>query len=153
MIVDFLLTSIFAAVLGAAAMGGVMWLITRPHWARANMVIAVGSLFTRSREHAARVGFLAHCVSAVVWAMIYTLAMIHLNLTGFPRALFAGTGFGVLHGLVVSLMLVWVVSEQHPLEEFRDADFASGVSHFAGHVAFGAGVGLMVAVASVAGWI
>lgn len=152
-IVDFLITAILAAILGAAAMGAVMWLMTRAQWAHSNMVIAVGSLFTRIREDAAKVGFIVHCVSAVGWAIIYTLAMIHLHLTGFPRAFFTGIGFGVLHGIVVSLMLVWVVSDQHPLEEFRGADFAIGLCHLVGHVVYGAGVGFVIGLASVAGWI
>jgi len=49
----------------------------------------------------------------------------------------------------VSLMLVWVVSEQHPLEEFREADLAIGLSHFAGHVAFGGVIGMVVGLFSL----
>jgi hypothetical protein len=50
----------------------------------------------------------------------------------------------VLHGIIVSLMLVWVVADQHPLEEFKEADLLVGLGHFAGHVAYGAVVGLIV---------
>jgi hypothetical protein len=34
-----------------------------------------------------------------------------------------GAGIGFAHGLVVSLGLVWIVAEQHPLEEFNEALF------------------------------
>jgi hypothetical protein len=44
----------------------------------------------------------------------------------------------------MSLILVWVVSDTHPVEEFRRASLAVGLSHLAGHVAYGAVVGLAV---------
>ena len=50
--------------------------------------------------------------------------------------------------MLVSLMLVWVVCEAHPLEEFREAGFAVGLAHFAGHVAYGAVVGLIIGIGS-----
>ena len=59
-------------------------------------------------------------------------------------ALMLGLGVGTLHGMLVSLMLVWVVSESHPLPEFKDAGLEVGLSHFVGHVAYGAVVGLVV---------
>jgi len=59
-------------------------------------------------------------------------------------SLLFGLGVGFGHGMIVSLMLVWVVAEQHPLEEFQEADLAIGLSHLAGHVAFGGVVGLVV---------
>jgi hypothetical protein len=141
---NFILTSLVAGLLGAAAMELVMWSITRTGWAKANMIVAVGSVLTRSRENALRAGVLLHAISAVVFAMIYTFAMMNLGLAHLPRALFAGIGFGVIHGIIVSLMLVWIVAEQHPLEEFREAGLAVGVSHLAGHIAYGALVGFVI---------
>ena len=49
--------------------------------------------------------------------------------------------------MIVSLSLVWVVAERHPLAEFRGADFAIGLCHLAGHLAFGAVVGLVAGFA------
>ena len=42
---------------------------------------------------------------------------------------------------------MWVVAEEHPLEEFNEAGLAIGLSHIVGHVAYGAVVGLVVAIA------
>jgi hypothetical protein len=50
--------------------------------------------------------------------------------------------------MIVSLMLVWVIAEHHPLEEFREADLAIGLSHFAGHVAYGGAAGLAIGLLS-----
>jgi hypothetical protein len=144
LIVRFLGCSAVAGVLGALAMAVVIRLIARAHWARGDMVVAVGSLLTRSRESARLVGGILHLLSGVGFAMVYTVAMMALNLARFPVAVYAGIGFGVFHGMVVGLMLCWVVADQHPLEEFKEAGLAVGVSHLAGHVAYGLVVGIVI---------
>ena len=81
-----------------------------------NMIIAVGSLLhLHPRAGSFRSGaILLHAVSAVVFAALYYGAMLQLGLAAWPKSIAVGIGFGVLHGLVVSLALVWVVAEQHP---------------------------------------
>lgn len=142
--ISLFLTAAAAGALGAAAMGLTMWLICRSGWAHGNMVVAIGSLVTKKRDGAGATGTMLHALSAFGFALLYTFAMRQLGLARFPASFFAGAGFGVMHGLIVSLLLVWIVAEQHPLEEFQDAGLAVGVSHFAGHVAYGAAVGLVV---------
>lgn len=140
----FLITVLVAGVAGGIAMEVTMWLITRTGWTRGNMIVAVGSLISRSRENAWRVGVIVHIVAAVIFATGYVLVMIAVELTTLPASLAVGLGLGFVHGLLVSLALVWIVSEQHPLPEFRGADFAIGLSHLIGHMAFGLVVGLVV---------
>jgi hypothetical protein len=74
--------------------------------------------------------------------------MYHLGYTAMPWSAALGVGVGFLHGLIVSLGLVWVVAEQHPLQEFNEAGMAIGLSHIVGHVAYGAIVGFVVGVSS-----
>lgn len=147
---NYLFTSLLAGLFGALAMEAVMWAISRAEWAKANMIVAIGSLVTRKREGSWTVGVLLHSVSAFGFALIYVYAMTRLGLTQFPIAVIAGTGFGVLHGMVVSLLLVWLVAERHPLKEFQEAGMAVGLSHLAGHIAYGAAVGLVVGIGSLA---
>lgn len=140
----YLVTPILAGLLGVLALEITMWLMTRNGLARGNMIVAIGSLFTRSRAHAFRNGLVVHLISGVIFAALYLWAMRSFGFTHFPAALAAGIGFGTVHGIMVSLMLVWVVSDHHPLEEFKGADLAIGLSHFLGHVAYGAAVGFIV---------
>ena len=145
-IVSFLVTSLIAGLLGGVAMEGVLWLIGRGGWARADMIVALGSMLTKSRDNAWRVGALVHLVSAIGFAIGYTLLMYALGYTAMPWSAALGAGTGFFHGLVVSLGLVWVVAEQHPLEEFNEAGLAIGLSHIVGHVVFGMVVGLVVGI-------
>jgi len=150
MIGNFLLYATLAGLLGGVAMTLTMRLIARSGLkSGGDMIVAVGSLLTKSRENARMVGFFLHSFSAVGFGLLYTLLLITLNLSGWPSGLFAGGFVGVLHGIVVSLALVWVVADEHPLEEFREAGPAVFLEHFAGHVAYGATVGLVVALAPV----
>ena len=143
-LMNYLGTALVAGVLGGLAMEGGMWLIARAGLARGDMILALGSLLTKSRDNAYRVGLIVHTTVAIGFALVYTLLMITLGLTAMPHSLMLGLGAGTLHGIIVSLMLVWVVADQHPLEEFKEADLLVGLSHFAGHVAYGAIVGVVV---------
>ena len=143
-IVKYLGVSLIAGVLGGLAMQVAMWLISRGGLAKGDMILALGSLITKSRENAYRVGFIVHAIAAIGFALVYTLLMVTLGYTHMPLSLVIGLGVGIGHGLLVSLMLVWVVSDHHPLEEFKEADLLVGLSHFAGHVAYGGVVGLVV---------
>ena len=146
-LVKYLGTALVAGVLGGLAMQWVMWLISRAGLAKGDMILALGSLLTKSRDNAYRVGLIVHATAAVGFALVYILLMVTLGYTHLPISLMLGLGVGVMHGLLVSLMLVWVVADRHPLAEFKEADLLIGLSHFAGHVAYGAVVGLVTGLA------
>ena len=146
MILNYLLTSVVAGVLGGSAMLFAMWLMTHGGLAKGNMIVALGGMVTRSRESALRVGLMLHTLSAVGFAMVYAMLMLWLGGTAMPTALLLGLGTGFFHGLIVSLMLVWVVAEGHPFEEYNEAGLAVGLSHLLGHVVYGAVVGLVVGI-------
>ena len=149
MLLSFFLTAVIAGMMGGVAMEAVLWVIGRGGWAKADMIVALGSLFTKSRANAWRVGAIVHAFSAIGFAMIYTLIMVALHTTAMPMAMMLGAGMGFVHGLIVSLALVWIVAEQHPLEEFNEAGLAIGLSHIVGHVVYGAVVGFVVGVAPI----
>lgn len=149
LIVTYLLTSLLAGALGGLAMELVMWMIARAGLAKGDMILALGSLLTGTRANAYRVGLIVHATAALGFGLVYTVLMLTLGYTGMPISMMLGLGVGVLHGVIVSLMLVWVVADRHPLEEFRDADLLVGLSHLAGHAAFGAVVGAVVGVSPI----
>jgi uncharacterized membrane protein YagU involved in acid resistance len=148
-LVSYLLTALVAGVLGGIAMEAVMWIIARAGLARGDMILALGSMITKRRQGAYRVGLIIHVSGAFAFALLYTQLMETLGFTTLPSSLLLGLAAGFFHGLIVSLMIVWVVADQHPLEEFKEADLLVGISHVAGHVAYGAVVGLIVGLAPI----
>jgi hypothetical protein len=145
-LVKYLATALLAGALGGLAMEGAMWLIARTGLAKGDMILALGSLLTKTRDHAYRVGLVVHITAALGFGLVYALLLVMLGYTSLPQSLLVCLGVSILHGLLVSLMLVWVVSDQHPLEEFKGADLLVGLSHLAGHVAYGIVVGLVVGI-------
>jgi hypothetical protein len=143
-LVKYLCTALVAGIVGGLAMELAMWAISRAGLAKGDMILALGSLLTKTRENAYRVGFFIHATAAIGFALVYTLLMVTLDYTTLPMSLMLGLGVGALHGIIVSLMLVWVVSDRHPLEEFKEADLLVGLTHFAGHVVYGGVIGLIV---------
>ncbi|MEO6003206.1 MAG: hypothetical protein ABIZ04_09455 [Opitutus sp.] len=144
MILNYLLTSLVAGAVGGSAMLLAMGLMTRGGLARGNMIVALGGMVTKSRDSAFRVGLMLHTLSAFGFAMVYAMLMLWLGATELPNSLKIGLGAGFVHGLIVSLALVWVVAEEHPFEEYNEAGLAVGLSHLVGHVVYGAVVGLVV---------
>lgn len=147
-IVRFLLTSLIAGVSGMTAFDAMMNLIARRGSASGKMVAAVGSLITRRHENAMAIGSAVHAFSAIVFAMLYLSLMLKFGFTRVASSLPAGIGFGLIHGVVVSLFLLWAVADQHPLEEFRNPSLGVVLSHLAGHVAYGAVVGLVIGIST-----
>ena len=143
-LLKYLGTALVAGVVGGLAMEAAMWLIARAGLAKGDMILALGGMLTKERTNAYRVGLVIHATAAIGFALVYTLLMVTLGYTHLPQSLMLGLGVGVFHGLLVSLMLVWVVADHHPLEEFKEADLLVGLSHFAGHVVYGGVIGLLV---------
>jgi hypothetical protein len=148
----FLLFSVIAGLVGTVGMTLALNGITKSGITNANMVVAVGSLFTKSRDAAGRVGGILHVVSGIIFGVLYTLIMI-APAEGLNAKMVVGFGviLGLIHGLMVCFFLVAMIAEAHPLEEFRSAGFAVGLAHLAGHVVFGLLVGAVIAISGIAG--
>ena len=89
-LVKYLGTALVAGVLGGLAMEWVMWLISRAGLAKGDMILALGSLLTKSRDNAYRVGLIVHVTAAVGFALVYTLLMVTLGYTHLPMSLMLG---------------------------------------------------------------
>src|SRR5471030_1415284 len=90
----FLLWATLAGLLGALAMLAVLWAFTRCGLARARLLIAVGSLLTRSYENAPLVGGAIHIFAGVFFAQIYAFFMMEIGHPGFGPNLMWGAALG-----------------------------------------------------------
>lgn len=140
-------TIIVAGFFGTLAMTLTMGLIHTLGLANADMVRAIGSLYTRKLENAFWPGALVHfstgCMFAFLYAIIGGYAPVQTGATKILIMTMAGT----FHGLAMGLILTVAVAEYHPLEQFRKAGADVVVAHIVGHVAYGFFVGLIFAMA------
>jgi hypothetical protein len=144
-----ILVGALAGLVGAVVMNLFMRWVTTQLGKRADMIRALGSFFTGSLENARQLGNLIHCFSGVLFGIVYYLIMYAIDLQALPWSLFLGLGFGFLHGLLMSYVLMIFASERHPLEEYRSATLEEGAIHLIGHMIFGAVAGLVAGLVAL----
>lgn len=136
--------SFISGLVATTGMTLLLTAITKSGLANADMVRAVGSLFTRSYDNAFKVGFIIHLSAGLVFGFIYTFAVQAFDVQGFPGIVGSGVLIGFIHGAVVSFMLVAAVAEHHPLKEFQEAGFSVAAAHWAAHLLYGLLVGIVL---------
>ena len=149
-IVIVLLVGALSGLTGAFAMTAFMLRVSASFGREVDMVRALGSFFTGKLENSRKIGKMLHTVSGIVFGMIYLMIIYKIGALAFPHAIFLGIGFGLFHGLFISYALMFYASERHPIEEYRNATLVEGLLHMVGHLIYGAVVGLVGALFSLA---
>jgi hypothetical protein len=144
-----ILLTFLSGILGTAGMTFVMWLINRSGLANADMMRAIGSLYTRSYENSLLPGFIIHFGVGGILAFFYTAFLSIFYFRSVIALASLGGMLGLLQGLVVSFALVALVAEHHPLEQFRKAGSEVVVAHMLGHVIYGLIVGAMIGITGI----
>jgi hypothetical protein len=131
-----------AGIIGTTGMVLLMSLIHRMRWANADMVRAIGSVYTRSKELSFLPGLVLHYTAGITFAFAYAL-LVGVSPASTPGAIFGiCLATGAVHGIVVSLLLTVIVAEHHPVREFRRAGLGVALAHVVGHLAYGLCIGL-----------
>jgi uncharacterized membrane protein YagU involved in acid resistance len=149
----FLKDVLLAGVVGTALMTGSMHFIHRTGWANADMTRALGSLLTRRYQGSFVPGLVVHFLAGIVFAVPYLLILRSAGFAPLAANLVIGAAIGAFHGVAMSFVLMALVAEKHPVEQYRTAGPDVGAAHIAGHVAYGLGVGLVAWFTSGAGRI
>lgn len=141
---SFIWLGVLSGIIATAGMTFLLNSITKAGIANADMVRAIGSMFTKSLSNAFQLGLIIHFISGIIFALIYTWVIISFHVHSFLALLGSGALIGFIHGAVVSFLLVAAVAENHPLKEFQEAGFSVAVAHWAGHILFGLFVGAVI---------
>ena len=132
---------IFAGLIATAGITGVLWAINKTGWTNADMVRAIGSFFTKSRENALGIGLAIHFVNGIVFAAVYLHILSTLGLSNLGFEIFFGGLFGFAQGLVVGWCIVRF-ADVHPVEQFQNADFQVAAAHTVAHIVYGMLIGV-----------
>jgi hypothetical protein len=141
---NLITTALIAGIFGTASMTIFLQIISKTGVANADMVRALGSLFTKSLDSAFSVGIIIHSISGLFFAFLYTIVITALNIHGVPSCAGSGTLIGFIHGGIVSFLLVASVAERHPLPEFQKAGFSVAAAHWIAHIIYGFIVGIVI---------
>jgi hypothetical protein len=143
---QFVFYSILAGLVGAFGMTLVLGLFGKVGWTRANLVVALGTLFSRNRNSALMIGATVHGIAGIVFAMIYTSIFALFNLSTATAILFVGLGLGWAHGIVASLIFVVSTVLGNPEGELKKVQFSGGPAYMLAHMVYGLLVGLVIGI-------
>ena len=144
-----IITIMLSGVLATTVMCIFLEMVTRAKLANADMVRAVGSVFTGSYENSLKPGLVIQFGSGIIFSFIYFGTLSYFS-TG-PAAVGAvmGAVIGLFHGMVVGLGIVVAVAEHHPVARFREAGFMVAASHVFGHMIYGLIIGTIFAATGI----
>jgi hypothetical protein len=148
-IYDFIVKSLASGIIATTGMTLLLTAVTKSGIANADMVRAVGSLFTKSLDNAVKRGLIIHFSVGLFFGFLYTFAIHAFEVEGFLSTVGSGVLIGFIHGAVVSFMLVAAVAEHHPLKEFQKAGFSVAVAHWAAHLFYGLLVGIVLGLMNI----
>lgn len=137
---------IVSGLIATALMSLFMELLTKSDIADADMIRAVGSIMTKSYEEAFKTGLMIQFGFGVFFAFIYFFIFGYFVSVNLFIAIMAGFAIGFFHGMVVSLGIIIIVAEHHPVERFRNAGFEVAVGHVAGHIIYGLTLGAIYGI-------
>jgi len=143
--------SVFAGALGAGVMSLFLWGITRSGFCNVRMLVAIGSLVTRRYENAATVGGVVHAIAGMVFGIFYGYVLVSINHPGVGLNMLYGAVIGMMHGLIMALVLVAAVADEHPLPEFQQRGLSVAVAHWVGHLFYGLVVGAVIGMSGLIG--
>ncbi|MEO5969884.1 MAG: hypothetical protein ABIQ95_08150 [Bdellovibrionia bacterium] len=134
-----------AGFVGTSTMLAVMSVLHTLKLANADMVRAIGSLYTRSIKGSLIPGLIIHYSVGLFFAFLYAKLLGILPITTVGSITIVSTFLGFVHGIIVGLALEVRVAVYHPVPEFKKVGFAVVVAHIVGHIAYGLSVGIVYA--------
>ncbi|NRA46491.1 MAG: hypothetical protein HRU09_16190 [Oligoflexales bacterium] len=126
---------IVAGLIATSAMTLFLYIIHFSRLANADMVGAIGSIFTPDMKKARMFGGLIHYTTGCALAFLYVGVWSFIDINKLMPGIGLFTGFA--QGLVVSLMLVVLIAEHHPNDSFRRAGFGVAIAHLLAHIVYG----------------
>lgn len=151
LIVSYVFYSFLGGILATAAFSGTLFFFERTNITKGNMIVALGSLLTHSRERAGQVGLIIHVLSGLLFGLVYTWGLLAIGADSFIGSVLLGGVFGVLHGTIVAVGIVASISDYHPLPEYRKATWVVGFTHGLAHVVYGVVMGFVFGCSGLVG--
>lgn len=136
-----ILAIVLAGLLGAVMMMIVIFALQSIGLTSPHLLASIGSLVTKKMDGASKVGLVIHLVSGIVFAFLYVLVWSYLDLRTIPELVMLGMLTGSLHAVAVSIAIVILVTEHHPLRRYQKVGFNVALTQVVAHVVFGIVVG------------
>lgn len=139
-----LIFTIIAAAAGATVRIIFLEIINRLRSTHIDLIKAIGTLYRGSFEHVLLKGISAHYIGGLIDTLFYLILLSVFNPGSIVISALYGGLIGLYNGYAVGFSLTALVSEHHPLEEFRKYGHEAVIYYWAGQVLFGITVGAVL---------
>ena len=136
-----ILEVLLIGVAATLAMTGVIAVLHGSTLNTADMIRALGSIFTQNQNFTFTAGMLAHTIMGCLSAFLYVAVWSTFDFTGVYQLMAVGAVIGLAQGLFISFLLIVMVAEHHKLARFRNMGFGVAVAFLVAHIVYGAVVG------------
>lgn len=143
---ETIFATLISGILATTAMSGLLYLVHFSGLANADMIRALGSMITKQYDTALLPGLAAHIVGGTIFAFPYAILLSAFPVHGIAATAAVGAGIGLFHGFVFSFVLIAMVAESHPIEQFREAGSVVALAHILAHVIYGTIMGALVSL-------
>ena len=136
---ELILSSMLIGLVATAGMSTFLWIITGFNIAKVDMIKAIGTLYTKNEDNALLPGIIMHFTAGIIFCFCYLILFKFFPIGNNSPLIFIilGSILGIVHGVVVSLLLIIAVAEHHPIESFRKAGVSVAIYHFLAHLIYG----------------
>lgn len=138
--IAIVLSGIVATVVMTVLMYSVSW---STKMANGDMIRTLGSFTTKSLDNALSIGTVIHAIAGISFAFLYYKFFTIMSMDTALSRMVGGAVIGAAHGIVVSIILIIVVAEHHPIERFRKAGFPVALLYLIAHILYGFMLGFM----------
>lgn len=149
---DIFLFTIIAAVAGATVRIIFLEIINHLRSTHIDLIKAIGTLYKGSYEHVLLKGISAHYIGGLIDTLFYLVLISVFNPGSIILSALYGGLIGLYNGYAVGFSLTALVSEHHPIREFRQYGHEAVIYYWAGQVLFGITVGAILGTGHLIGF-
>ncbi len=133
----------FCGLLATSIMIAFMESIHHLHWARADMVEAIGTAITGDYSHSFRVGLFFDLFLGSVFALIYYGFLRVAPISTDASDIILLAVLGIAQGLAVGMLLVILVDASKTFQNFRTGNTGIILGYLSGHFIYGLALSLI----------
>lgn len=143
----YIMNYLFVSLVATAVMTTFLWKLIPYCGYHVNLVKVLGAYVTKDDKNAFIPGLIIHLLAGVSFCSIYFMLFYMISMTVKISLIYVMLGgfVGFAHGIVVALMLVHVISDNHPIKKYKRASFGVASFYFLAHIMYGLTVGVLFA--------
>jgi hypothetical protein len=142
--------TVLAGILGTVGMGLAIGVFIRSGFINADIVKAIGSIYTKSYDNDLLPGAIIHYIAGVIVALLYVIFINPFFSCSVVSSIGMGAMTGLFYGIAVSFLLVFLIKKHYVLDQLRGSGFEVAAVYLISCFIYGIILGATTGVINVA---